>query len=167
MPSPDRTELLKQQLTIFAQELNERDTALNELRSEVYDAIAMNRAQLAELRDIYQMHKRHLQETISLTQPVLQLFHDLDVHLGAGHITFTAPAANRWHRAFRLAAKKAGATLLQQKEELAPYLKDDWKPPHEKSWEGKLARVSEPTDNTTADRTAPLPAHSDGESTSR
>lgn len=167
MTSPDRTELLKQQLTIFAQELNERNTALNELRSEVYDAIAMNRTQLAELRDVYQMHKRHLQETISITQPVLQLFHDLDAHLGAGRITFTAPGANRWHRAFKLAAKKAGATLLKQKEELAPYLKDDWKPPHEKSWEGKLEQVSESSEQQHLG-VAPAPTGADnGQTASR
>ena len=103
---------------------------------------ASERLMLTELHDIYMMHKKHLRETIDLLDPFLRLFERLATHIRRREIAFSTPEGSSWYAAFKQLSRLAGATLLQQKEELSPYLAEDWRPPDQNSWKDRLAQVS-------------------------
>lgn len=143
MNDSDRVRLLEQQLTIFAQEFHDRMDLENDLRKEIEAVRQVLLAELAELRDVYLMHKRHLEETIEMMETVRMLSQQLDTHIVRGRIGIDSAEAGDWYKAFKLLAKQAAKTLIHQKREIAPYLDADWKPPSPDTWAGLMDQVAD------------------------
>ena len=141
MNQTNRVKLLEQQLTIFAQEFHDRMDLEDGLRQEIVAVRTVLLEQLAELRDVYLMHKRHLQETIELIDMVRRLAEQLDLHVAKGQVVIRSPEAEAWYKATKLMAKQSAKTLMRQKREIAPYLDENWKPPSPETWAGLVEQV--------------------------
>ena len=150
MNQVDRVRLLEQQLTIFAQEFHDRMDLEDGLRHEIVAARTVLLEQLAELRDVYLMHKRHLAETIELIDMLRKLADQLDACVAKGQVVIRSPEAGAWYKAYKLMSKQSAKTLLRQKREIAPYLDENWKPPSPETWAGLVEQVVDKVDTNQA-----------------
>ena len=142
MTDGTRLNLLERQLSIFAHEFDERMDLEEGLRKEIAAARGVLIDQLAELRDVYLMHKRHLEESIEIIDLVRQLAAHLEAHVARGYVTLNTDQAAAWYKAYRLMSKQSAKTLIRQKQEIAPYLDEDWKPPAVNTWDGQVEKLA-------------------------
>ena len=143
MGDGQRLNMLERQLAVFAKEFAERMDVEEGLRKQIAASHQVLSAQLAELRDVYLMHKRHLEETIEIINLVRALADQLESQIARGYVSLNTAQAAAWYKAFRLMSKQSAKSLIRQKHELAPYLDENWKPPATNTWDGQVEVLAE------------------------
>ena len=137
-----RIELLEGQLSVFAHEYGDRAVVEKDLRGDIHTSLISETMLLTELHDVYSMHKAHLQETVALLDSLQAAIRQLARHVQRMDIVMATQNGSDWYKRLVQLGRQLTTALLKRKGELSPYLAEDWRPPDENSWAGRLAQVA-------------------------